>query len=171
MHRPHRRTAPRAILALATVVTAVAFTAPASAEPYRQGSFRVSAGVGYVSTGTDNYITLGGGGGYYFVDGLEVGLDIDTWLGADPKITTVTPSTTFTFFMVPQAKPYVGTFYRHWFVSSPFRDIDSWGARAGLRLPAGPAVLSIGAIYERQFGCDGAGCDDISPEFGLGFYF
>ena len=171
MIRPHHHIA-CATLAVLTVSTMLGIASTsAAAEPYRQGSLRVSAGIGYSSGVTDDYWTFGGGAGYYVVDGLELGLDVNTWLGADPKVTTLTPSATFTFFMVPQAKPYVGTFFRHWFVSSPFDDINSWGARAGLRLPAGPAVISAGVIYERQFACDGNDCEDIAPEFGLGFYF
>jgi hypothetical protein len=158
-------------LAAVSVVGLSLVSSSAAAEPYRQGSFRVSGGMGYVSSTAYNYVTLGGGGGYYVVDGLELGLDVNTWLGADPTVTTLTPSTTFTFFMVPQAKPYVGFFYRHWFVGDSFDDVDSWGARAGLRIPAGPAVFSIGVVYEQQFACAGSACVDVAPEFGLGFYF
>ncbi len=72
--------------------------------------------------------------------------------------------------MVPYIHPYLGIFYRHWFVID-LDDADSIGARGGISLLTGGMVfIGGGVVYEYFLGCEGD-CDDIYPEFFFGLSF
>lgn len=157
---------------------------PAEAEPQRdagpfsKGRILVSLLLGGAFGGDRNYLILGAGAGYYVVDGLEVGLDGTIWLLDEPLIGTLTPQAKYVFHFVPVLKPYVGTFYRHYFVGDDFGDLDSVGARAGANIVMGgggsyTSYIGLGAIYEHMLDCNEAvlDCDSVYPEFSFGFSF
>jgi hypothetical protein len=126
--------------------------------------FFITAGNGYAFD--ESYLVLGVGVSYYVIDGLSVGLSLESWTGSDPGMYKVTPSVQYVFYQVP-LKPYVGGFYRRAYVDgSP--DINSVGARAGVYLTAGRnAYLGIGAVYESYLDCNKSvyrSCDDAYPE-------
>ncbi len=155
------------------VAAAAAVVAPrsANAEGFRQGSVTLGAGVGWVQTTTDSYVSVGVSGGYYVVDGLELGLGVTTWLGASPNVTQVSPRATYTLWFVPQVHPYVGTFYRHWFIANDYDDIDSWGLRAGLALPMSSRLyVRGGVVWEQTLACE-RDCTDIYPELAATLVF
>jgi len=52
----------------------------------------VTAGSGYAFD--ESYLVLGLGVSYYLIDGLNVGLSLESWTGSDPKMYKVTPSMT-----------------------------------------------------------------------------
>jgi len=106
----------------------------------------VSTTIGGSSSRT--WFILGIGAGYFFVDGLEGHADSTFWIG-DPFLATLTPGVRYVFHMVPVVKPYVGTFYRHYFVTGPLSDSDSLGARAGVNFMIGRnSYVAGGVIYE-----------------------
>lgn len=161
------------LLACSLVAAALALAAPrsAQAESFRQGSVTFGAGLGWVQTSTDSYVSVGVGAGYSVVDGLELGLGVATWLGASPNVTQVSPRATYTLWFVPQVHPYVGTFYRHWFIANDYDDIDSWGLRAGLTLPMSSRLyLRGGVVWEQTLACEGD-CTDIYPELAATLVF
>ncbi len=100
--------------------------------PFDRNSVRVGLVVGWAQADTTDWLVLGGGLGYYLLDGLEVHADANFWVGGSPFIATVTPGVRYVFHMLPDVKPYVGTFYRHYFVDRPGFDSDSLGGRAGI---------------------------------------
>ena len=55
-----------------------------SAGPFSRGGVRLSLLVGWGSTVADDYLILGGGLGYFILDGLEVGLDYEAWFLGRP---------------------------------------------------------------------------------------
>lgn len=134
--------------------------------PYDQGSIR-----GAITGGTSgSYVVLGGGIGYFVVDGLEVGVDMDVWFANDPTITKLSPSLRYFFWMVPVINPYITGFYRHWFVSDA-PDLDSVGGSAGIAYVSGGRFFAGGGVvYERLLSCE-RDCDDIYPEFFVGASF
>src|SRR5262249_18005433 len=100
--------------------------------PFMQGRMRVSVVLGAGSGGFDSsYLILGGGFGYFVLDGLALEADAQAWLFGDPFTATVTPGVRYVFYQVPKVHPYVGAFYRHYFVDK-LDDFDTYGARAGL---------------------------------------
>ncbi len=139
--------------------------------PFDQHSIRIGGSVGASS----DWIILGIGAGYFVLDGLEAGLDTTFWLGGDPFISTLTPGVRYIFHFVPVVKPYVGGFYRHYFVAEHrfLADSDSIGARAGLLFMLGPsAFLGGGVIYEHFLDQDlYVEQDQFYPEIIIGFSF
>src|SRR5262245_44973147 len=51
-----------------------------SAGPFSKGSVRLTLLVGTGSSVNDTYLILGGGLGYFLVNGLEVGFDYEAWI-------------------------------------------------------------------------------------------
>jgi hypothetical protein len=153
------------------VVAAFASPPPANAADvagvFSQGRthFVVSGGTGYAFDET--YLVLGLGVSYYVIDGLNVGLTIESWSGSDPRLVKVTPSAQYVFHRVPVLKPYVGGFYRRTYVEGR-SDLDSFGGRAGVYLEAGRnAYLGVGAVYESYADCSSSvyrSCSSTYPE-------
>ncbi|MCH2109044.1 MAG: hypothetical protein MK135_06930, partial [Polyangiaceae bacterium] len=153
-----------------------------SAGPFAAGSARLGVGLGFAQASTSNglffeeesWLLLGTGLGYYLIDGLELGLDAGFWVIGSPFIATMSPGVKYVFHQVPVVKPYVGTFYKHYFVSD-FADNEAVGARGGVLIMIGPSsYLGAGLVYEHIFGRTGAywAEDDIfSPELTLAFGF
>jgi hypothetical protein len=154
-------------VAAAVALWAGAARAEVDAGPFAQGSSRVSLILG---GGNDGWV-IGGGYGYYLVDGLELGLEAEHWFGRDPTVTQLTPNLRYVLFFVPVLKPYAGGFYRHWFVSGQ-DDIDSLGARGGLFYVSGSgSYLGGGVVYEKYVtGCD-KDCSQVYPEVSISLSF
>jgi len=163
-----------AAIAVAAVAT-FASTAPATAAEvtgsvagaFSKGRthFVVTAGSGYAFD--ESYLVLGLGVSYYLIDGLNVGLSIESCTGSDPSMYKVTPSVQYVFHQIPQLNPYVVGFYRRAYVDG-LPDINSVGARAGVYLRAGRnAYFGIGAVYESYIDCNTntyRSCSDTYPE-------
>jgi hypothetical protein len=160
------------------VVAALAPAAPAGAAEVAglfgrgQVGFIVSGGTGYAFNQT--YFVLGVGATYYVVDGLNVGLAVESWTGSDPHINKVTPSVQYVFYQVPTVKPYIGVFYRRTYVSGQ-SDLDSVGGRAGAYVRAGRnAYIGGGVVYESYRDCNNAvyrSCSSTYPEISFTFAF
>ena len=120
-----------------------------------------------VGSGTafnDNYIILGVGVGYYLVDGLELGIDVQHWFSGDPAITKVSPQVRYVFTQPKVVKPYVGIFYRKTYIES-LRDYDSFGYRAGAYFSSNNGVyIGGGIVYEDERDCPFVDCSNTYPE-------
>lgn len=141
--------------------------------PFDQGRMRVSIGGGTGGGSADFVVGLGFG--YYVVDGLELGFDSDLWLGAEPNRLKLSPQMRYVFHMVPVVRPYIGTFYKHWFMGDGFDDIDTIGGRLGVFYVTGPRVfIGLGVVHEILLGCeleDSDECSETYPEFGISLTF
>jgi hypothetical protein len=156
-----------------TVAAAAAFassppaTAGEAAGVFSQGrtSLVITGGTGYAFN--ESYFVLGLGVSYYVIDGLNVGLSVESWTGSDPKLTKVTPSVQYVFHQIPKLNPYIGAFYRRTYIDG-LPDINSAGARAGVYLAAGRnAYFGLGAVYESYLDCNKtvySSCSDTYPE-------
>jgi hypothetical protein len=145
---------------------------PEERGPFSRGAIRLTLLLGTGSSATDTYFILGAGVGYFLLDGLELGLDYEAWLGGDPVMHRLSPELRYVFHMVPVIKPYIGTFYRHTFVAD-YDDLDYIGGRAGIfYVPKQSRVyIGGGAVYERLLDCKSnslVDCDTVYPEIAIG---
>lgn len=167
-----------ALLLLLTAISALAIAAPAiaasDAGPFQQGSLRMSIMLGSGRAFQQDYTILGLGLGYYVADGLEAGVDVESWQGNDPRITRLSPQLLYVLKTAGNAKPYAGVFYRRTFIGQ-YRDVNDAGARAGLLFLYGrKAYLGLGLAYESHLNCDRTvyeSCSDTYPELRLAIMF
>ena len=159
---------------------ACAFAAPAMAQSagiaggFSQGKTHVVAYGGAGHAFDQSYVILGLGVSYYLFDGFNAGLSYESWTGADPKMSKITPSVQYVFYQVQTVKPYVGALYRRTSIDG-LDDLDSAGARAGVYLQMGRnAYLGLGAVYESYLDCNSSiyrNCSSTYGEVSLTFAF
>jgi hypothetical protein len=141
--------------------------------PFSKGAVRLTLLLGTGSTRNDTYFIIGGGLGYFLLDGLEVGLDYEGWFFADPVLHRFSPETRYIFHMVPVIKPYAGVFYRRTLVMQDNPDYNQVGARLGAYyVPrSGRMYIGGGAVYEKTLDCTSSAyldCDSWYPEISFG---
>jgi len=143
--------------------------------PFDQGHFTVSVMAGSQSSFNQRYIAVGAGGGYFVVNGLEVEAAAEHWFGDGPSVSMVSPGIRYVvqpLVPVSPVVPYVGGFYRHWFVSGAgLEDVDTVGARAGIEYINGRVIVGLGAGFEHTISTCTQDCNQVYPEFSLGFTF
>lgn len=158
----------------AFLITLFALPAAASAHQFEQGKFSLGIGGSLQLSGDHAVFVASLGLGYYVLDGLEVGVGTAAYIGAKPFIWQVTPGVKYVFWMVPVVHPYLGAFYRHWFVRAE-PDFDTVGGRLGVLIvpTPSPVVAGIGVAYERVIHppCRGEGCAFIYPELTFSISF
>jgi hypothetical protein len=164
--RPGRR----ACLACLALVVCAASWSPARASadegPFDQGKSRVSLGLSTNVEFNTRYIVFHLGYGFFLLDGWEIGLDSQIWVGTGPFVAQISPQTRYVFDLHPRFAPYVGPFYRHWFIGGGRDDIDSVGGRIGFFSSAGAGGalnFGLGLAYEYVLGCQ-QNCGILYPE-------
>jgi hypothetical protein len=141
--------------------------------PFKKGKIRVGFYGGAGSTLSQTYFILGAGVGYYLLNGLEAGVDVEGWLLQDPTFWKVTPQVRYVLWQISPIRPYVGAFWRKTFVSGDtWPDYDSWGGRAGIAYRKGGSYLALGVVYEK-FNDNTIGVDDsvVYPEIAFWISF
>jgi len=137
-------------LALSFVIL---FSGSALAGPFEKGSSNLLVSGGSGSAFDDSYFILGVGYGYYLLDGVQLGLDLEAWLGGDPSIYQLTPQVQYVFHQVPKVQPYIGAFYSRSYVDG-FDDLDAFGYRAGLYFAiGGNSRIGIGGARREYQDC------------------
>lgn len=163
---PNKRWSVVLAMLLATLSSGVARAADV-AGVFSQGRTHVvaSAGTGYAFN--ENYLVLGLGVSYYVIDGLNLGLALESWTGGDPGMRKLTPSAQYVFYRAERIKPYVGVFYRRTYVDG-LPDINSAGGRAGAYVRAGGnAYVGAAVVYESYLDCNNTlyrSCSSTYPE-------
>jgi hypothetical protein len=163
------------LLLLGSPLTVHAASASASASyPFSQGSARLSIFLGGGTAFNQDYTIIGLGGGYFVADGVEVGLDVETWTGNTPRIEQVSPQVRYVLNVAGIVKPYAGAFYRRTHIES-YRDTNSIGARAGAFFLVGTnAYFGAGLVLDNHLNCDRTvynHCSEIYPELLFAFVF
>ncbi|MBT6434603.1 MAG: hypothetical protein HOK28_16000 [Deltaproteobacteria bacterium] len=150
--------------------------APAHAGYFEEGTTRASLGFGTGSFGVERYFILGPGVGFFVMDGLELELGAEIWLGADPSLFVLSPGVRYTVTQLGEFMPYVGGFYKHAFIKG-VDDKDILGARLGISWDlAANLIASGGAVFEYDLGCESipelnVKCSRWLPEVGLALLF
>jgi len=168
------------VLALVGILPALVGDAIAAADDRRvddmfcEGSMRLSLLLGGGRAFDQDYRVYGIGVGYYFIDGLEAGLEAETWQGAHPGIRRVSPQAMYVFPLGSQVRPYLGAFYRRTFVQD-YKNLSDAGGRAGILFPVGrSAYLGVGGVYEQHIACDRIvyeSCSESYPELTIAIIF
>jgi hypothetical protein len=141
---------------------------PPPKTPFDRGKVSLSLGGGSQTSLGYQYFVVSGGVGYFVLDGLELGLSGQYQFGDGPSIAQLSPS--LRYLVKPLVGrspviPYVGTFYRHWFIGSNYMDVDTVGSRIGLVYVSGSLVLGLGAVYERIVSTCEMDCSSVYPDF------
>lgn len=151
----------------------VGFASQARAQGlFDQGRISVGVQLGAGSAYDQTYFLLGARVGYFVLPGLELGVTGDTWIGNSPNITRLAPELRYVLDIVDVVKPYVGAFFRHWWIGDGFRDQNTAGGRAGLAFVQGNnAAIYAGAAYERVVSQCTDNCSYWYPEIGIALSF
>jgi len=146
----------------------------ADRDPFADGSMRLSVLVGNGYAFNESYFIVGAGFGYYLVQGLELGLDVESWLGRSPGITKISPEVRYVIPTDGSIRPYIGAFYRRTIIDN-YDDLNSVGGRAGIYFMSGRgSYFGAGAVYEKYLSCDQAiyqSCSDTYPEITFAIAF
>jgi len=142
------------------------------AGPFDKGSTSISLVVGAGTAFNQNYTVVGAGIDHFVLDGLQLGLDAQAWLGGDISIYKLSPQARYVIDTGAALKPYVGVFYRKTFFEN-LNDLESVGGRVGVYFRTdGNVSLSAGYVFENYLDCDEtvfADCSDSYPELVLSF--
>ncbi len=145
-------------------------TAESAPTPFDEGNISVSGGLGVQVSEGGSYVVVSIGAGYFVAKGLELSLTTAAWLAHDPFVATFTPGTRYVFWQVPEIHPYIGGFYRYWYVGQDFDDQQSVGGRLGITTVQRNVAISGGVVYERVI-TDCFDCSSIYPEMSFSFSF
>ncbi len=162
-----------AVLCLMLAQTANAASG-SGACPFAAGSARLSLAFGGATAFHQNYTVFGIGSGYFVADGIEAGLEYESWSGSSPRIEPVSPQVRFVFPRPGSISPYAGVFYRRTFIEG-YRGLDTAGARAGLYFLSGRNLyFGAGVAQEFHLNCDRtvySSCAETYPELSLAIIF
>jgi hypothetical protein len=156
---------PNSIIKVTCLPLVLLLSCQGVAAPFSKGSHALSVIVGSGTSFNDDYVILGGGYGYYVIDGLEIGIDAQTWLSGDPSITKISPQIKYVFTQPQAVKPYVGVFFRRTYIDG-LDDLDSTGYRAGLYfMPQKNFYFGGGVAVENYSDCNESVYTDCSTTY------
>ena len=152
-----------------------ATSAEASAgDAFSAGSARFTVIVGSGYAFNNNYLIIGVGAAYFVANGLDLGLDLESWTSGNPRITKISPRLDYVFSTDWALRPYIGAFYRRTLIEG-LNDLNSIGGRAGLYYMSGKGVyVGAGLVYESYLSCQTSiysSCEDTYPEVVVAFTF
>ena len=157
-------------LIVATLLIPETATAMEQEMPFSKGRFRLSGGGGTTFGGGGFVLALGFG--YFVLDGLEIGLDGDIWLGGDPLMGSLAPQVRYLLPYIYPVIPYVGIFYRHRFIEKPWDDQDFFGGRVGMLISIDNRFMfGGGVVMQYAFQDFGEERFDYYPEITFNFTF
>lgn len=164
-----------AVITRSVLLFILLFTsANAATGVFNKGSSRFSLLIGSGKAFGDDYTIIGIGVGYYAYDGLELGINLDSWQGGDPEINQLTPEIRYVFRNASTIDPYVGALYRWTFISG-LDDLTAYGLRAGAYLTTGrSSYIGFGVAYIEYTDCDEqtyVSCSETYPEVSIAFSF
>jgi hypothetical protein len=164
-----------AVLLFTALVVLQATSADAAGrDAFSAGNARLTVIVGSGYAFNNSYLIIGVGAAYFVADGLDLGLDLESWTGENPGITKVSPRLDYVFDTGGSLRPYAGVFYRRTMIDG-LDDLDSIGGRAGLFFTSGKGVyIGAGLVYESYLSCQTSiysSCDDTYPELIVAFSF
>jgi hypothetical protein len=163
-----------AFLFVSLLVLQSASADAADRDAFSAGNSRLTVVIGNGYAFDSSYLIIGVGAAYFVANGLDLGLDFESWTGANPGINKISPRIDYVLNTGKSLRPYVGAFYRRTMIDG-YEDLDSMGGRAGLFFTSGKGLyFGAGVVYEKYLSCDTAtysSCDDTYPEFIIAFSF
>lgn len=138
--------------------------------PFDQG--RMGLGFGFsaqTNFGADYYV-VGGGFGYFVLDGVELGLGAAHQFGDGPSITRTTPSLRYVAQPLVEHSPlvpYIGVFGSRYFIYEGIEDIHTLGARVGAIYVSGSLLIGFGIAMERIVSECNEDCTSFYPDITL----
>jgi len=140
--------------------------------PYAQGKSRIGLGGGLFGSTVDRWnLAIAIQYGYFVADNIEVGVDGAVQFGRDPFAAQLGPTFRVLFPVSPVVHPFVGVFYRHWFLTGGFDDQDTIGARMGIIIREGITFFGLGVVYEHIVSACEVDCGSFYPELGFSVLF
>ena len=160
------------LLGLSNIASAASIGTGGLSTAFSKGNTSIGIVAGTGSAFRDDYIILGVGVGYYVLNGLELGIDVQHWFSGDPAITKVSPQIKYVFTQPKTIKPYVGVFYRTTFIDNLDNE-NSFGYRAGAFFSGGNGVyIGGGIVYEEYENCSRfVDCSNTYPEITISVSF
>lgn len=143
----------------------------ADESPYVQGRTRLGIGGDSDYNGNRWNMALAFSLGYFVVDNLELGGELAFQFGDDPFSAQLGPSIRYFMPVSEVVHPYLGAFYRHYFLTAGIDDLDTLGARLGLIWRQGATFLGFGVVFEHIISACDDECTEIYPEVGLSVLF
>ena len=145
---------------------------PPPPTPFDRGKFSLGIAGGTQSSLGYRYFALGGGVGYFVLDGVEVSLggQYQIALNDGPTVGKLTPALRYVAQPLVgrwPVIPYVGAFYSHLFIGDGISDVDSVGGRAGFIYVSGKLLLGLGVAYERIVSECVMDCSAIYPDLAI----
>ncbi|HEU0187040.1 MAG TPA: hypothetical protein VFR06_04010 [Gallionellaceae bacterium] len=141
---------------------------------FAQGNTQFSLMVGNSYAFDTNYMVIGASASHYVIDGLGIGLSLESWSGSGPGITSVSPFAQYVFHTASEVQPYVGAFYRHTSIAD-LPSINSVGERAGIYITSSPrSAVGFGLVHESYLDCNTAlyrNCSSTYSDVSLTFAF
>ncbi len=148
--------------------------AKAAESPFNAGSARLSLAFGGATAFDRNYSIFGIGAGYFIADGIEAGLDYESWSGNSPHIQQISPQVRAVFRKAGAVSPYAGIFYRRTLIEG-YHDLDTAGFRAGIFIVTGSNFyFGAGLAQEEHLNCDRtvySHCSETYPELDIAVVF
>lgn len=140
-------------------------SAAGSAASFSKGATSIGIVAGSGRAFREDYVIFGVGVGYYVLNGLELGIDVQHWFSGDPAITKVSPQLKYVFTQLDVVKPYVGAFYRTTYIENLDNE-NSFGYRAGAYFSGNKGVyIGGGIVYEEYQDCSRfIDCSNTYPE-------
>lgn len=158
----------------AVLLTLLLSCVNAAAGMFDKGSTRFSLLIGSGQAFGDDYTIIGIGAGYYAYDGLELGINLDSWQGGSPEINQLTPEIRYVFRNQSAIDPYLGALYRWTFIEG-LDDLTAYGLRGGVYLTTGrSSYMGLGVAYIEYTDCDESiyvSCSETYPELSIAFSF
>ena len=161
------------------IVVLLLLSAILNAELFKQSNLGVGliVGGGSVTTtkdGTQNYTIVGLNADYFVIDNLSVGIGYMSWFGSSPSLNQLTIPVTYYVPMNKKVRPYAGVFLRETFVSSGYKDYESYGGKVGAAMRLSPtSYVGVGLMAERYSSCSAwqEDCSSVYPEVIFAFSF
>ena len=159
-----------AVFVLPLSANAVSVGSGGISTAFSKNSTTLGVVVGSGSAFNDDYIIAGVSLGYYVLDGLELGVDVQHWFSGEPSISKVSPQIRYVYTKTNNLKPYVGAFYRRTYFGDfngvSLDDRDSFGYRAGAYFTSNNQVyIGGGIVYEEYTDCSAfTDCSSTYPE-------
>ena len=120
----------------------------------------------------ETYTVAGVNVNYFIAENLSIGTDYKGFFGSSPTMHQLTVPVTYHLPLENTTyKPYIGAFFNHTFLETPYKDYNIYGGRAGLSIQTSiNSFMSLGWVQE--FNNNGDHIENQGyPEISGGFSF